>query len=135
MKKLSLLIITIALLINSSCKKEDPYNIGGDYQLTEATTITVSKRKMPIKIGVSNIVNTLCPPNALCVSQGFAAADVAFKTNEGQTTIKVCSGMCNQLPVKEKVTLNGITYEVTLTDVKPLGSTGKSSVIINLKKL
>ncbi|WP_461787784.1 hypothetical protein [Pedobacter sp.] len=135
MKKLTLLILSIGLCVIVSCRKEDPYNIAGDYQLTEEAPITVSKRKMPVKIGVLNIISTLCPPNALCVSQGFGATDVAFKTNEGQITIKVCTGMCNQLPTKEKVTLNGVTYEVTLTAVKPLGSTGKLSVIINLKKL
>lgn len=135
MKQLIFLICVIGTLTATSCKKDDPYNISGDYQLTEAATITVSRHKMPVKIGVFNITSTLCPPNALCIAQGFGSADVAFKTNDGQTTVKVCSGMCTTIPTKEKVNLNGVNYEVTLTDVKPIGSTNNFSVLISLKKL
>lgn len=129
------LIVLLLSFFFVSCEKENPYNLSGDYQLTQDIPLVLSQDKLPVTITATNVSDSRCPANVQCVWEGLASADLTFKSNDEEKTIKVCTGGCSKMniPVSETVTLNGVSYEVKLKDVS-ISENQKLATITLLKK-
>lgn len=104
-----------------SCKKENPYDISGKYQLTTATPLVISKHKLPITISAANLYDCRCPEDVMCIWAGYASIEITFKTAQEEKTITLCTGEgCNitSIALNDTVVLNGVSYEVKLDGIE-----------------
>ncbi|MFA6277801.1 MAG: hypothetical protein WC622_13695 [Pedobacter sp.] len=115
-------LLTAFTLVYVSCKKDSLLDLSGTYTIKSGETLNLSKGGGRASLTIEELTDTRCPINALCVTGGYASGKFKFKDNFKTQTVELClNGMCatETSQAEQKVTLNGITYSVTFTDLTP----------------
>ena len=116
---LSVIALLSLLVFVQACEKSDSTGLIGTITLADKETQTLLHQGKSITITASDFNDSRCPVNADCVWQGNATVKITFKDDLKTQDIVLCLGGCNiaAIPVIDKVTLNGTTFNIKLEDI------------------
>ena len=124
---LCLIVLLTVLLFIQACKKSnngnknenENLNLTGTHILKKDVVKNVTEDNQKVELTAIGFDITSCPPNVTCISGGYAIVKIKFKDETKEQTLQLCVGGCtiSSVPPQDIVTINGIKYNVKLTDV------------------
>ncbi|HMQ87285.1 MAG TPA: hypothetical protein PKB07_06865 [Flavilitoribacter sp.] len=141
MKKLLIVLVAFALW---QCQKDKPLDprpvdFGQDIALAKGQSAMVSHKNptMDLMVETTDIGESRCPSDVVCVWAGFAKADLKV-SSEGETAnVSLCLGQCEakyKLTDTTYVQLGGTEFGLILKEINPFptstnGSDPKTAVV------
>lgn len=117
----SIIALLIVLIFIQACEKTSSTSLIGTLSISENETKTVSHQGKNITIKATDFKESRCPINANCIWQGYASVKITFKDDVKEQELILCTSGCSvaNIPIVDKVTLNGTTYKLKLENITP----------------
>lgn len=128
MKKLQLVILTLLItLLLSNCSADDNSqqntksgNLSRSVFLQDNESVHYTVSNEEVEVRITQINDSRCPQDVVCIWGGEVI--VSFLIPTGQT-IDLCLGGSTDCISSAEFSLNDITYQLILLDVKPYPTT------------